>query len=148
MYAFSRLRFHRAELLWLSGEKDTSRHMLNSLKKKLTALQGEIGGSDSPLNGLLSEVLLTLGQWSVELKSHGASDILKQYFGPCLTILESERNPSPRGVKGSRVRLEAFLTVARFCDEQYQRLREHMESAEYAEGLRIREKLSRDADQM
>ncbi len=99
-------------------------------------------------HSLLSDVLLTLGRWSAELRSQGASDILQEYFQPCLRILEEEEEESGQGEFGKNRRQEAYLTVARFCDEQYQRLRDHMDSAEYSEGLRIREKLLRDADQM
>ncbi len=69
---------------------------------------------------------------------------MRQYFNPCVQILSEDQ---PDAVEAG-VREEAFLTVAKYCDEQYQRLKEHMESPEFRDSIRIQEKLTQEAQQM
>ncbi len=97
-------------------------------------------------SSLLTDVLLTLGRWSSELRSRGANEILRDYFEPCLELLQKEEGVPTQVRSGASE--EAHLTVARFCDGQYQRLRGHMESAEFKDSLRIRRSLADDVQQM
>ncbi len=65
------------------------------------------------------------GSWLGETRSKSPSEIIDQYLEKSVALMEE------RHVSGKEAMMDAYLTLARYTDNQYRRVERHMESSAF-----------------
>ena len=76
---------------------------------------------------MLPEVLGTLGAWMFELRTVSPSSILDNYLVRSVKLFEEMDGSSGNQDK----MVESYANLGKFCDDQYQQLRDYMLSKDF-----------------
>lgn len=76
---------------------------------------------------MLPEVLGTLGAWMFELRTESPSSILDNYLVRSVKLFEEMVGSSGNQDK----MVESYANLGKFCDDQYQQLRDYMLSKDF-----------------
>ncbi|XP_078023307.1 serine-protein kinase ATM isoform X1 [Epinephelus lanceolatus] len=118
-------QLEEAQVFWAKGEQGLAlgllRQMINNLEDKV-----DLNPAVAPV---YTECLRLCGNWLAETCLESPGVILEKYLERAVEVIEGES-----GLHDSRLqsqRTEAFLSLARFSDAQYQSIDKYMNSSEF-----------------
>ncbi|CAH1798625.1 unnamed protein product, partial [Owenia fusiformis] len=115
-------RLEEARLYWARQETDTAKHILTNLLQKLEQAK-DVDKSAALLYPL---ALGIYGNWLAETRSENPTVIMDQYLERAVKLWE---NPDIKESRSSA--LDAYLSLARFSDTQYQSIVSYMKSSTF-----------------
>ncbi|TRY71179.1 hypothetical protein TCAL_12356 [Tigriopus californicus] len=125
----------KAKAFWQASERKMAISMMEQLVVKLRGAdlksRNRLQNADE---GLLPECLLTLGKWYCSEKSQSPNSV-DTVFSEALTYYE-------RSKANHEQRAEAFITMAKFSDDQYQKRLEYTESKDFENKQIQRQRIS------
>ncbi|KAK5868357.1 hypothetical protein PBY51_009383 [Eleginops maclovinus] len=140
--AVSSWRLEEAQVFWAKGEQGLAlgllRQMIHNLEEKV-----DFNPAVVPV---YTESLRLCGNWLAETCLENPGIILEKYLERAVEVIEE-----PSHVKDSRLqsqRTEAFLSLARFSDAQYQSIDKYMTSSEFDNKQALLEKAREEVDLM
>ncbi|XP_035535893.1 serine-protein kinase ATM isoform X1 [Morone saxatilis] len=129
-----------AQVFWAKGEQGLAlgllRKMINNLEEKVDL--------NPALAPVYTECLRLCGNWLAETCLESPGIILEKYLERAVEVIEGES-----GVQDSRLqsqRTEAFLSLARFSDAQYQSIDKYMNSSEFENKQALLQKAKEEVD--
>ncbi|XP_067450490.1 serine-protein kinase ATM isoform X1 [Thunnus thynnus] len=135
-------QLEEAQVFWAKGEEGLAlgllRQMINNLEEKVDL--------NPALAPVYTECLRLCGNWLAETCLESPGIILEKYLERAVEVIEGES-----GVQDSRLqsqRTEAFLSLARFSDAQYQSIDKYMNSSEFENKQALLEKAKEEVDLM
>ncbi|XP_031716383.1 serine-protein kinase ATM isoform X1 [Anarrhichthys ocellatus] len=135
-------QLEEAQVFWVKGEQGLAlgllRQMIHNLEEKVDM--------DPALAPVYTECLRLCGNWLAETCLESPGVILEKYLERAVEVIEQES-----GVQDSRLqsqRTEAFLSLARFSDAQYQSIDKYMNSSEFENKQALLEKAKEEVDLM
>ncbi|XP_071506799.1 serine-protein kinase ATM-like [Diadema antillarum] len=109
-----------AQLFWAKNERTTALHLMKAVTNQLSKAH-----SSNPARYKTYAATLSLhGNWLAETRSQSPNIILEEYLEKSANIFDSNNDTSQPAIA-------AYHTLARFADNQYQRLVDYMKSKEY-----------------
>ncbi|KAG7226115.1 hypothetical protein INR49_018726 [Caranx melampygus] len=135
-------QLEEAQVFWAKGEQGLAlgllRQMIHNLEKKV-----DFNPAVAPV---YTECLRLCGNWLAETCLESPAIILEKYLERAVDVIEGDS-----GVQDSRLlsqRTEAFLSLARFSDAQYQSIDKYMNSSEFENKQALLEKAKEEVDLM
>ncbi|XP_048753406.2 serine-protein kinase ATM-like isoform X2 [Ostrea edulis] len=107
-----------AKLFWVRGEQNIAKHMIKKLLKMLEQKQN----SSIEVAKLYPRVLSLYGNWLAETHAANPNIIMEEYLEKTVALLENLKE------EGDLI-LDAYLSLARFADSQYQHIVNYMKSS-------------------
>ncbi|XP_069700137.1 serine-protein kinase ATM isoform X2 [Periplaneta americana] len=132
-----RISLEEAQLLWERGSHEIGRCLLRSLLGDL-ALSGDVTREDKLL---YSSALTLYGNWMAETKSENSQVIVERYFSKAQNILEGIEYKEESW-------LEAYSSLARFMDAEYQQLMCMLKSSAFESKQQFMIKAREEADKL
>ncbi|KAM7413396.1 hypothetical protein PAMA_020672 [Pampus argenteus] len=133
-------QLEEAQVFWAKGEQGLAlgllRQMIHNLEEKVDF--------NPALAPVYTECLRLCGNWLAESCLESPGVILEKYLERAVEVIEGES-----GVQDSRLqsqRTEAFLSLARFSDAQYQSIDKYMNSSEFENKQALLEKAKEEVD--
>uniref|UniRef100_A0A8C2WUR8 non-specific serine/threonine protein kinase n=1 Tax=Cyclopterus lumpus TaxID=8103 RepID=A0A8C2WUR8_CYCLU len=133
-------QLEEAQVFWAKGEQGLAlgllRQMIHNLEDKV-----DLNPAVVPV---YTECLRLCGNWLAETCLESPGVILEKYLERAVELIEEES-----GVHDSRLqsqRTEAFLSLARFSDAQYQSIDKYMNSSEFENKQALLEKAKEEVD--
>ncbi|XP_044057150.1 serine-protein kinase ATM isoform X2 [Siniperca chuatsi] len=133
-------QLEEAQVFWAKGEQGLAlgllRQMINNLEEKVDL--------NPALAPVYTECLRLCGNWLAETCLESPGVILEKYLERAVEVIKGES-----GVQDSRLqsqRTEAFLSLARFSDAQYQSIDKYMNSSEFENKQALLEKAKKEVD--
>ncbi|XP_059502620.1 serine-protein kinase ATM isoform X2 [Stegostoma tigrinum] len=118
-FGISTWQLEEAQVFWAKQEQSLSLDVLKQMIDKL-----EVNGNES-LMPLYVECLRLCGNWLAETCSESPGTIMQKYLEKAVTLSIQHENTDHNG------KMEAFLSLARFSDAQYQSIDNYMKSSEF-----------------
>ncbi|XP_063405374.1 serine-protein kinase ATM-like [Mytilus trossulus] len=109
-----------ANLYWTRQEQNTAKHLMKNLMTKLEKLQDE----NIDAARFYPQVLSIYGNWLAETRSENPNVIMEEYLEKTVGLLESLNEQGD-------VAMDAYLSLARYADNQYQNIVNYMKSNTY-----------------
>uniref|UniRef100_UPI0037E93D82 serine-protein kinase ATM n=1 Tax=Semicossyphus pulcher TaxID=241346 RepID=UPI0037E93D82 len=135
-------QLEEAQVFWAKGEQGLAlgllRQMIHNLEEKVDF--------NPALAPIYTECLRLCGNWLAETCLESPGVILEKYLERAVEVIEGES-----GVQDPRLeaqRTEAFLSLARFSDGQYQSIDKYMNSSEFENKQALLEKAKEEVDLM
>ncbi|XP_069003708.1 serine-protein kinase ATM [Embiotoca jacksoni] len=133
-------QLEEAQVFWAKGEQGLAlgllRQMIHNLEEKVDM--------NPALAPVYTECLRLCGNWLAETCLESPGIILEKYLERAVEVIEGES-----GVQDSRLqsqRTEAFLSLARFSDAQYQSIDKYMNSSEFENKQALLKKAKEEVD--
>ncbi|GLD57106.1 serine-protein kinase ATM [Lates japonicus] len=133
-------QLEEAQVFWAKGEQGLAlgllRQMIQNLEEKVDL--------NPALAPVYTECLRLCGNWLAETCLESPGVILENYLERAVEVIEGES-----GVLDSRLqsqRTEAFLSLARFSDAQYQSIDKYMNSSEFENKQALLQKAKEEVD--
>ncbi|XP_026219215.1 serine-protein kinase ATM [Anabas testudineus] len=133
-------QLEEAQVFWAKGEQGLAlgllRQMIHNLEEKVDF--------NPALVPVYTESLRLCGNWLAESCLESPGVILEKYLERAVEVIEEES-----GMQDSRLqsqRTEAFLSLARFSDAQYQSIDKYMNSSEFENKQALLEKAKEEVD--
>ncbi|CAM9316090.1 unnamed protein product, partial [Lampetra planeri] len=120
-----------AQVFWAMGEQGLA---LGLLRHMIHHLEGKVDFNPA-LSPVYAESLRLCGNWLAETCLESPGVILEKYLERAMEVIECEL-----GAHDIRLRTEAFLSLARFTDAQYQSIDKYMKSSEFENKQALLEK--------
>ncbi|XP_029027107.1 serine-protein kinase ATM isoform X2 [Betta splendens] len=135
-------QLEEAQVFWAKGEQGLAlsllREMIHNLEEKVNL--------NPAIKPVYTECLRLCGNWLAETCLESPGVILDNYLERAVEVIEEES-----GVQDARLqrqRTEAFLSLARFSDAQYQSIDKYMNSSEFENKQALLEKAKEEVDLM
>uniref|UniRef100_A0A8C6Z7X0 non-specific serine/threonine protein kinase n=1 Tax=Nothoprocta perdicaria TaxID=30464 RepID=A0A8C6Z7X0_NOTPE len=125
-YGVSKWQLEEAEVFWAKKEESLALNILKGMIKKLDA---DWFQNDPHLKLMYTECLRLCGTWLAETCLENPTVIMQKYLEKAVEIATSCSGEDSEELKKGRTR--AFLSLARFSDNQYQRIENYMKSSEF-----------------
>ncbi|XP_074906086.1 serine-protein kinase ATM isoform X3 [Buteo buteo] len=127
-YEVSEWQLEEAQVFWAKKEESLALNILKRMIKKLDAdwLQVE---NDPRMKLMYTECLRLCGSWLAETCLENPTVIMQKYLEKAVEIAASHSGESSDELKKGK--MKAFLSLARFSDNQYQRIENYMKSSEF-----------------
>ncbi|XP_016156779.1 PREDICTED: serine-protein kinase ATM [Ficedula albicollis] len=121
-------QLEEAQVFWAKKEESLALNILKTMIKKLDAdwIQVE---KDPHLKLMYTECLRLCGTWLAETCLENPTVIMQKYLEKAVEIAASHSGDSSDELKKGK--MKAFLSLARFSDNQYQRIENYMKSSEF-----------------
>ncbi|XP_061682550.1 serine-protein kinase ATM isoform X3 [Syngnathoides biaculeatus] len=135
-------QLEEAQVFWVKGEQGLA---LGLLRQIIHKLEGKVDFSPA-LAPVYTECLRLCGNWLAETCQESPGVILENYLERAVKVIEGES-----GVQDARLqneRIEAFLSLARFSDTQYQSIDKYMTSSEFENKQALLKKAKEEVDLM
>nr|XP_040032849.1 serine-protein kinase ATM [Gasterosteus aculeatus aculeatus] len=135
-------QLEEAQVFWAKGEQGLALGLLRQMVHRLE----EKVDMNSALVPVYTESLRLCGSWLAETCLENPGVILKNYLERAVEVIEEAS-----GVRDSRLqsqRTEAFLSLARFSDAQYQSIGKYMNSSEFENKQALLERAKEEVDLM
>ncbi|KAM6933084.1 serine-protein kinase ATM [Xenentodon cancila] len=133
-------QLEEAQVFWAKGEQGLAlgllRQMINRLEEKVDL--------NPALAPLYTECLRLCGNWLAETCLESPGIILEKYLERAVEVIKGESQDS----RLQSQRTEAFLSLARFSDAQYQSIDKYMNSSEFENKQALLEKAKEEVDLM
>ncbi|XP_037632338.1 serine-protein kinase ATM isoform X2 [Sebastes umbrosus] len=133
-------QLEEAQVFWVKGEQGLAlgllRQMIHNLEEKVDM--------NPALAPVYTECLRLCGNWLAETCLESPGVILEKYLERAVEVIVEES-----GVQDSRLqsqRTEAFLSLARFSDAQYQSIDKYMKSSEFENKQALLKKAKEEVD--
>ncbi|OXB62859.1 hypothetical protein ASZ78_015403 [Callipepla squamata] len=127
-YGVSEWQLEEAQVFWAKKEESLALNILKDLIKKLDANWFQVE-NDPHLKLMYTECLRLCGTWLAETCLENPTVIMQKYLEKAVEIAASHRGDSSDELKKGKTK--AFLSLARFSDNQYQRIENYMKSSEF-----------------
>ncbi|XP_019950752.2 serine-protein kinase ATM [Paralichthys olivaceus] len=135
-------QLEEAQVFWAKGEQGLA---LGLLRQMIHNLEGKVDLNPA-LAPVYTQCLRLCGNWLAETCLESPGIILEKYLEMAVEVIKGES-----GVQDSRLqsqRTEAFLSLARFSDAQYQSIDKYMNSSEFENKQALLEKAKQEVDLM
>ncbi|XP_041851361.1 serine-protein kinase ATM isoform X1 [Melanotaenia boesemani] len=133
-------QLEEAQVFWAKGEQGLAlgllRQMTHSLEEKVDL--------NPALAPLYTECLRLCGNWLAETCLESPGVILENYLERAVEVIERESGAQDPRLQSQRT--EAFLSLARFSDAQYQSIDKYMNSSEFENKQALLEKAKEEVD--
>ncbi|XP_075347105.1 serine-protein kinase ATM [Mycteria americana] len=127
-YGVSEWQLEEAQVFWAKKEESLALNILERMIKKLDADWFQVE-NDPQLKLVYTECLRLCGTWLAETCLENPTVIMQKYLEKAVEIAASHSGDSSDELKKGKMR--AFLSLARFSDNQYQRIENYMKSSEF-----------------
>ncbi|XP_061847968.1 serine-protein kinase ATM isoform X4 [Colius striatus] len=127
-YGVSEWQLEEAQVFWAKKEESLALNILKGMIKKLDADWFQVE-KDPRLKLMYTECLRLCGTWLAETCLENPTDIMQKYLEKAVEIAASHSGDSSDELKKGK--MKAFLSLARFSDNQYQRIENYMKSSEF-----------------
>ncbi|XP_042694755.1 serine-protein kinase ATM isoform X3 [Centrocercus urophasianus] len=127
-YGVSEWQLEEAQVFWAKKEESLALNILKELIKKLDANWFQVE-SDPRLKLMYTECLRLCGTWLAETCLENPTVIMQKYLEKAVEIAASHHGDNSDELKKGKTK--AFLSLARFSDNQYQRIENYMKSSEF-----------------
>uniref|UniRef100_A0A8D2MZG6 non-specific serine/threonine protein kinase n=1 Tax=Zonotrichia albicollis TaxID=44394 RepID=A0A8D2MZG6_ZONAL len=125
----SEWQLEEAQVFWAKKEESLALNILKSMIKKLDADWFQVCINDPHLKLMYTECLRLCGTWLAETCLENPTVIMQKYLEKAVEIAASHSGDSSEELKKGK--MKAFLSLARFSDNQYQRIENYMKSSEF-----------------
>ncbi|KAH3729489.1 hypothetical protein DPMN_055461, partial [Dreissena polymorpha] len=115
------IKLEESMLYWARGEQDIAKHLIRSTIETLKKLRA----TDPTAARLYPEALGIYGNWLAETRSENPNIIMEQYMEKTISLFEE------LGEGGAGVSVDAYLSLARYADTQYQNIVNYMRSSTF-----------------
>uniref|UniRef100_A0A8C3EEI8 non-specific serine/threonine protein kinase n=1 Tax=Corvus moneduloides TaxID=1196302 RepID=A0A8C3EEI8_CORMO len=122
----SEWQLEEAQVFWAKKEESLALNILKTMIKKLDA---DWFQNDPHLKLMYTECLRLCGTWLAETCLENPTVIMQKYLEKAVEIAASPSGDSSDELKKGK--MKAFLSLARFSDNQYQRIENYMKSSEF-----------------
>uniref|UniRef100_A0A8C3N4A1 non-specific serine/threonine protein kinase n=1 Tax=Geospiza parvula TaxID=87175 RepID=A0A8C3N4A1_GEOPR len=122
----SEWQLEEAQVFWAKKEESLALNILKTMIKKLDA---DWFQNDPHLKLMYTECLRLCGTWLAETCLENPTVIMQKYLEKAVEIAASHSGDSSDELKKGK--MKAFLSLARFSDNQYQRIENYMKSSEF-----------------
>uniref|UniRef100_A0A8C3Y007 non-specific serine/threonine protein kinase n=1 Tax=Catharus ustulatus TaxID=91951 RepID=A0A8C3Y007_CATUS len=119
-------QLEEAQVFWAKKEESLALNILKTMIKKLDA---DWFQKDPHLKLMYTECLRLCGTWLAETCLENPTVIMQKYLEKAVEIAASHSGDSSDELKKGK--MKAFLSLARFSDNQYQRIENYMKSSEF-----------------
>ncbi|NWQ76792.1 ATM kinase, partial [Columbina picui] len=127
-YGVSEWQLEEAQVFWAKKEESLALNILKRMIKKLDADLFQVE-NDPHLKLMYAECLRLCGTWLAETCLENPTVIMQKYLEKAVEIATSHSGDSSDELKKGK--MKAFLSLARFSDNQYQRIENYMKSSEF-----------------
>uniref|UniRef100_A0A8C3EGG5 non-specific serine/threonine protein kinase n=1 Tax=Corvus moneduloides TaxID=1196302 RepID=A0A8C3EGG5_CORMO len=124
----SEWQLEEAQVFWAKKEESLALNILKTMIKKLDADWFQVE-NDPHLKLMYTECLRLCGTWLAETCLENPTVIMQKYLEKAVEIAASPSGDSSDELKKGK--MKAFLSLARFSDNQYQRIENYMKSSEF-----------------
>ncbi|NWS93822.1 ATM kinase, partial [Mionectes macconnelli] len=124
----SEWQLEEAQVFWAKKEESLALNILKTMIKKLDADWFQVE-NDPHLKLMYTECLRLCGTWLAETCLENPTVIMQKYLEKAVEIAASHSGESSDELKKGK--MKAFLSLARFSDNQYQRIENYMKSSEF-----------------
>ncbi|XP_047449742.1 serine-protein kinase ATM isoform X2 [Mugil cephalus] len=135
-------QLEEAQVFWAKGEQGLAlgllRQMIHSLEEKV-----DLNPAVAPV---YTQCLRLCGNWLAETCLESPGVILEKFLERAVEVIEEESVVQDSGLQSQRT--EAFLSLARFSDAQYQSIDKYMNSSEFENKQALLEKAKEEVDLM
>ncbi|XP_074663108.1 serine-protein kinase ATM-like [Tubulanus polymorphus] len=114
------VKIEEAKVYWSQGEQNVAKSLLHSA---LNLLKQAVV-SDSSLANTHADALVIYGNWLAESHSESPNTVMEKYLEKAVSILSADGQLSDRA-------MNAFLSLGRYADVQYQNIVNYMKSSTY-----------------
>uniref|UniRef100_A0A8C3U3C7 non-specific serine/threonine protein kinase n=1 Tax=Catharus ustulatus TaxID=91951 RepID=A0A8C3U3C7_CATUS len=121
-------QLEEAQVFWAKKEESLALNILKTMIKKLDADWFQVE-KDPHLKLMYTECLRLCGTWLAETCLENPTVIMQKYLEKAVEIAASHSGDSSDELKKGK--MKAFLSLARFSDNQYQRIENYMKSSEF-----------------
>ncbi|KAM3615619.1 uncharacterized protein V6R79_005129 [Siganus canaliculatus] len=136
-------QLEEAQVFWAKGEQGLAlgllRQMINNLEEKV-----DMNPAVAPV---YTECLRLCGNWLAETCLESPGVILEKYLERAVEVIEEDSGIHADSRLQSQ-RTQAFLSLARFSDAQYQSIDKYMNSSEFENKQALLEKAKEEVDLM
>ncbi|KAM6342207.1 serine-protein kinase ATM isoform 3-T4 [Podargus strigoides] len=127
-YGVSEWELEEAQVFWAKKEESLALNILKRMIKKLDADWFQVE-NDPHLKLMYTECLRLCGTWLAETCLENPTVIMQKYLEKAVEIAASHSGDTSDELKKGK--MKAFLSLARFSDNQYQRIENYMKSSEF-----------------
>ncbi|PKU36283.1 serine-protein kinase atm [Limosa lapponica baueri] len=127
-HGVSEWQLEEAQVFWAKKEESLALNILKRMIKKLDADWFQVE-NDPHLKLMYTECLRLCGTWLAETCLENPTVIMQKYLEKAVEIAASHGEDSSDELKKGK--MKAFLSLARFSDNQYQRIENYMKSSEF-----------------
>ncbi|NXW30571.1 ATM kinase, partial [Phaetusa simplex] len=127
-HGVSEWQLEEAQVFWAKKEESLALNILKRMIKKLDADWFQVE-NDPHLKLMYTECLRLCGTWLAETCLENPTVIMQKYLEKAVEIAASHSGDSSDELKKGK--MKAFLSLARFSDNQYQRIENYMKSSEF-----------------
>nr|XP_009682092.1 PREDICTED: serine-protein kinase ATM isoform X1 [Struthio camelus australis] len=127
-YGVSEWQLEEAEVFWAKKEESLALNILKGMIKRLDADWFQVE-NDPHLKLMYTECLRLCGTWLAETCLENPTVIMQKYLEKAVEIAASHSGDGNDELKKGK--MKAFLSLARFSDNQYQRIENYMKSSEF-----------------
>ncbi|KAM9300934.1 serine-protein kinase ATM isoform 3-T5 [Morus bassanus] len=127
-HGVSEWQLEEAQVFWAKKEESLALNILKKMIKKLDADWFQVE-NDPHLKLMYTECLRLCGTWLAETCLENPTVIMQKYLEKAVEIAASHSGDSSDELKKGK--MKAFLSLARFSDNQYQRIENYMKSSEF-----------------
>ncbi|KAK1190904.1 ATM kinase, partial [Pygoscelis papua] len=127
-YGVSEWQLEEAQVFWAKKEESLALNILKRMIKKLDADWFQVE-NDPHLKLVYTECLRLCGTWLAETCLENPTVIMQKYLEKAVEIAASHSGDSSDELKKGK--MKAFLSLARFSDNQYQQIENYMKSSEF-----------------
>ncbi|XP_065586131.1 serine-protein kinase ATM [Cyrtonyx montezumae] len=127
-HGVSEWQLEEAQVFWAKKEESLALNILKELIKKLDANWFQVE-NDPHLKLMYTECLRLCGTWLAETCLENPTVIMQKYLEKAVEIAASHRGDNSDELKKGKTK--AFLSLARFSDNQYQQIDNYMKSSEF-----------------
>ncbi|NXW63760.1 ATM kinase, partial [Eurystomus gularis] len=124
----SEWQLEEAQVFWAKKEESLALNILKRMIKELDADWMQVE-KDPRLKLMYTECLRLCGTWLAEACLENPTVIMQKYLEKAVEIAASHSGDSSGELKKGK--MKAFLSLARFSDNQYQRIENYMKSSEF-----------------
>ncbi|XP_033833204.1 serine-protein kinase ATM [Periophthalmus magnuspinnatus] len=135
-------QLEEAQVFWAKGEQELA---LGLLRKMIHHLEEKVDFNPAVVP-VYTECLRLCGNWLAETCLESPGVILEKYLERAVEVIESRSEAQDSRLQSQRT--EAFLSLARFSDAQYQSIDKYMSSSEFENKQALLEKAKEEVDLM
>ncbi|KAM6946333.1 serine-protein kinase ATM [Aplochiton taeniatus] len=135
-------QLEEAQVFWAKGEQGLA---LGLLRQMIHSLEGQVDCNPF-LVPVYTESLRLCGNWLAETCLESPGVILEKYLERAVEVMEGCAVGSDPKLQSQQT--QAFLSLARFSDAQYQRIDNYMKSSEFENKQALLEKAKEEVDLM
>uniref|UniRef100_A0A8C9SLP0 non-specific serine/threonine protein kinase n=1 Tax=Scleropages formosus TaxID=113540 RepID=A0A8C9SLP0_SCLFO len=136
-------QLEEAQVFWVRKEQSLA---LVILRQMIDKLSNQVSTGDPVSAVLLAECLRLCGNWLAETCLESPGVILEKYLEKAVEVIEDHKSGTNSLLQSQKT--QAFLSLARFSDAQYQSIENYMKSSEFENKQALLQKAKDEVDLM